>query len=88
MASIDTHTLIDANQNLSASIKALDAYIAGNVRATERDIKELGDLAAHSLLLVHLVQIHSGAQSIDEMLQLPVGKWADVIRDLKGVAAR
>lgn len=88
MASIDTQTLIDANQNLSASIQALKAYVAGTVRATERDVKELSDLTAHALLLVHLIQAHSGAQSIDEMLQLPISKWADVIRDLKGVAAR
>jgi hypothetical protein len=88
VASIDTQTLIDANQNLSASVKALDAYIAGTVRSTDEDVKQLGDITAHALLFVHLVQVHSGAESIDEMLQLPIAKWPDIIREIAGVAAR
>jgi hypothetical protein len=88
VASIDTQTLIDANQTLSASIHALDAYIAGNAKATKADIQQLADLTGHALMFVGLVAAHSSAPSIDDVAKMTLGQLPELIESLKGAATR
>lgn len=85
MSSIDTGTLVEANHLLSASIHAMDSYLAGTVRSTETDVKQLSDLACHALLLAGMISRYSG-RSLDELSAVPLAQFPAVIRQLGGVS--
>lgn len=87
MSSIDTGTLVEANQLLSASIHAMNSYLEGTSRSTDADVQQFSDLACHALLLTGLIASHSG-RSLEQLSTLPLSQFSTVIRELKGVTKR
>lgn len=85
MSSIDTGTLVEANQLLSASIHAMDSYLAGVVRSTEADVQQFSDLACHALLLTGLISRYSG-RTLDELSAMSLAQFPAVIRQLGGMS--
>lgn len=85
MSSIDTSTLVAANQFLSASIRAMDSFLMGGVRLTDTDVQQFSDLACHALLLANMLAKHSGL-SLEGLSAMPLAEFPGLIKQLEGVA--